>query len=70
MIVIVVSLFEFSENAKEHRAALRQGRRPDRPDKDHAETSMPALRLLRSALVHGNTLLLQQVLAEPRTGAA
>ncbi|MFF5212969.1 Tn3 family transposase [Streptosporangium sp. NPDC000396] len=40
------------------------------PGKDHSETSMPALHLLRSALVHVNTLLLQRVLAEPRTGAA
>ncbi|UKY48347.1 transposase [Streptomyces inhibens] len=35
------------------------------PDKEHAETSMLALHLLRSALVHVNTLLVQQVLAEP-----
>lgn len=35
------------------------------PDKEHAETSMLALHLLRSSLVHVNTLLLQQVLAEP-----
>ncbi|MFG2826814.1 Tn3 family transposase [Streptomyces sp. NPDC048434] len=35
------------------------------PDKEHAETSMLALHLLQSALVHVNTLLLQQVLAEP-----
>ncbi|MFI1420777.1 Tn3 family transposase [Streptomyces sp. NPDC020731] len=35
------------------------------PDKEHAETSMPALHLLRSALVHVNTLLVQQVLSEP-----
>ncbi|GGY47465.1 Tn3 family transposase [Streptomyces tanashiensis] len=34
-------------------------------DKEHAETSMLALHLLQSALVHVNTLLLQQVLAEP-----
>ncbi|WP_240509346.1 transposase [Streptomyces agglomeratus] len=34
------------------------------PDKEHAETSMLALHLLQSALVHVNTLLLQQVLAE------
>ncbi|MGX1249675.1 hypothetical protein RKD48_002186 [Streptomyces ambofaciens] len=47
---------------REHRAALRQGRRPD---KEHAETSMLALHLLQSALVHVNTLLVQQVLAEP-----
>ncbi|MFI7502741.1 Tn3 family transposase [Streptomyces sp. NPDC049687] len=47
------------------------------PDKEHAETSMLALHLLQAALVHVNTLLLQQVLAEPdwrrsspaRTGA-
>jgi hypothetical protein len=31
----------------------------------HAETSMLALHLLQSSLVHVNTLLLQQVLAEP-----
>jgi TnpA family transposase len=35
------------------------------PDKEHAETSMLALNLLQSALVHVNTLLVQQVLAEP-----
>ncbi|EXU66496.1 transposase [Streptomyces sp. PRh5] len=35
------------------------------PDKEHAETSMLALHLLQSSLVHINTLLLQQVLAEP-----
>ncbi|MFI5690006.1 transposase [Streptomyces sp. NPDC051636] len=35
------------------------------PDKEHAEASMLALHLLQSALVHINTLLLQQVLAEP-----
>ncbi|MCD9593858.1 Tn3 family transposase [Streptomyces malaysiensis subsp. malaysiensis] len=34
------------------------------PDKEHAETSMLALHLLQSALVHVNTLLVQQVLAE------
>ncbi|WP_433455189.1 Tn3 family transposase [Streptomyces sp. CA-142005] len=36
------------------------------PDKEHAETSMLALHLLQSALVHVNTLLLQQVMAEPK----
>ncbi|WP_327129513.1 Tn3 family transposase [Streptomyces sp. NBC_01727] len=36
------------------------------PDKDHAETSMLALHLLQSSLVHINTLLLQQVLTEPK----
>lgn len=35
------------------------------PDKEHAETSMLALHLLQSAPVHVNTLLVQQVLAEP-----
>ncbi|MER5974395.1 Tn3 family transposase [Streptomyces sp. NPDC002055] len=35
------------------------------PDKEHVETSMLALYLLQSALVHVNTLLVQQVLAEP-----
>ncbi|MFD4975266.1 Tn3 family transposase [Streptomyces sp. NPDC058424] len=35
------------------------------PDKEHAETSMLALHLLQSALVHVNTLLVQQILAEP-----
>ncbi|MEV7436932.1 Tn3 family transposase [Streptomyces griseoviridis] len=35
------------------------------PDKEHAETSMLALHLLQSSLVHINTLLLQRVLAEP-----
>ncbi|GAA1918274.1 Tn3 family transposase [Streptantibioticus ferralitis] len=36
------------------------------PDKEHAETSMLALHLLQSALVHINTMLLQQVLTEPQ----
>ncbi|MGW3513699.1 Tn3 family transposase [Streptomyces sp. NPDC000994] len=35
------------------------------PDMEHAEMSMLALHLLQSALVHVNTLLVQQVLAEP-----
>ncbi|MFE0654612.1 Tn3 family transposase [Streptomyces sp. NPDC059534] len=35
------------------------------PDKEHAETSMLALHLLQSSLVHINTLLVRQVLAEP-----
>ncbi|WP_256096360.1 Tn3 family transposase [Streptomyces sp. LUP30] len=35
------------------------------PDKEHTETSMLALHLPQSALVHVNTLLVQQVLAEP-----
>ncbi|MFE1327044.1 Tn3 family transposase [Streptomyces sp. NPDC058735] len=35
------------------------------PDKEHAETSMLALHLLQSALVYVNTLLVQQILAEP-----
>ncbi|MFF8633596.1 Tn3 family transposase [Streptomyces pilosus] len=35
------------------------------PDKEHAETSLLTLHLLQSALVHVNTLLVQQVLAEP-----
>ncbi len=35
------------------------------PDKEHAETSMLALHLLQSSLVHISTLLLQQFLAEP-----
>ncbi|MFI8392600.1 Tn3 family transposase [Streptomyces sp. NPDC085540] len=34
------------------------------PDKEHAETSVLALHLLQSSLVHVNTLLLQQVLSE------
>jgi TnpA family transposase len=34
-------------------------------DKEHAESPMLALHLLQSALVHINTLLLQQVLGEP-----
>jgi hypothetical protein len=33
--------------------------------KDGAETSMLALHLLQSSLVHANTLLLQQVPSEP-----
>lgn len=36
------------------------------PDREHAETSMLALHLLQSALVHVNTLLLQAVLETPR----
>jgi TnpA family transposase len=35
------------------------------PDREHAETSMLALHLLQSALVHVNTLLLQRVLEAP-----
>jgi hypothetical protein len=35
------------------------------PDKEHAETSMLALHLLQSSLVHINPSLLQEVLAEP-----
>jgi TnpA family transposase len=35
------------------------------PDKEHAEASMLALHLLQSSLVHINTLLLQQALADP-----
>ncbi|MFJ8046481.1 Tn3 family transposase [Streptomyces luteogriseus] len=35
------------------------------PDKEHAETSMLALHLFQFALVHVNTLLVQQALAEP-----
>ncbi|WP_199925874.1 Tn3 family transposase [Streptomyces sp. NRRL S-495] len=42
-----------------------RGRRDDRGSKEHAETSMLALHLLQSALVHVNTPLVQQVLAEP-----
>lgn len=34
------------------------------PDKEHVETSMLSLHLLQASLVHVNTLLLQQVLAE------
>ncbi|MCX4672367.1 transposase [Streptomyces sp. NBC_01381] len=34
------------------------------PDREHSETSMLALHLLQSALVHINTLLLQQVLSD------
>jgi hypothetical protein len=37
-------------------------------DREHQETSMLALHLLQSALVHLNTLLLQRVLAEPAWG--
>jgi TnpA family transposase len=33
--------------------------------KEHAETSVLALHLLQSVLVHVSTLLVQQVLAEP-----
>jgi Tn3 transposase DDE domain len=35
------------------------------PDRENAEISMLALQLLQSAVVHVNTLLLQQVLADP-----
>ncbi|MFF3393431.1 Tn3 family transposase [Streptomyces sp. NPDC002669] len=55
------------ENWNSANAVLHYGK--DRaltgPNKQHAETSMLALHLLQSALVHVNTLLLQQVLAEP-----
>jgi hypothetical protein len=39
------------------------------PDRETAEISMLALHLLQSAVVHLNTLLLQQVLAEPAWAA-
>ncbi|MEY9963465.1 TnpA family transposase [Streptacidiphilus sp. MAP12-16] len=35
------------------------------PGKEHADSSMLALHLLQSALVHVNTLLVEQILAEP-----
>ncbi|MFF9512397.1 Tn3 family transposase [Streptomyces sp. NPDC014724] len=38
---------------------------PTDPDEESAETSMLALHPLQSALVHVNTLLVQEVLAEP-----
>jgi TnpA family transposase len=38
-------------------------------DREHAETSMLALHLLQSALVHVNTLLVDQILAEPQRAA-
>jgi TnpA family transposase len=38
-------------------------------DREHQETSMLALHLLQSALVHLNTLLLQRVLADPAWSA-
>ncbi len=37
-------------------------------DREHAEVSMLALHLLQSALVHVNTLLMQEVLADPKQG--
>ncbi|MFD8811563.1 Tn3 family transposase [Streptomyces sp. NPDC059627] len=40
------------------------------PGKEHAETEMLALRLLHAALVHVNTLLVQQVLARARKDEA
>jgi Tn3 transposase DDE domain len=56
------------ENWNSANTVLHYGRdgAPTGPDKEHAETSMLALHLLQSALVHVNTLLLQQVLAEPK----
>ncbi|WP_431904445.1 Tn3 family transposase [Nonomuraea sp. bgisy101] len=46
---------------------LRQGRRPDfGADKESQEVSMLAPHLLQSALVHVDTLLMQQVLADPK----
>jgi hypothetical protein len=38
----------------------------DGQDKESQEVSMLALHLLQSALVHVNTLLMQQVLADPK----
>ncbi|MGW7522520.1 Tn3 family transposase [Streptomyces sp. NPDC054783] len=35
-------------------------------DEESQEVGMPALHLLQSALVHANTLLMRQVLAEPK----
>ena len=51
---------------REHRAPLRQGRCPDRPGQGARRdlNARPAPAAVRS-LVHVNTLLLQQVLAEP-----
>lgn len=40
------------------------------PDREHTEVSMLALHLLQSALVHINTLLLQNVLERPAFGAS
>ncbi|WSM52212.1 transposase [Streptomyces sp. NBC_01707] len=51
---------------REHRAALRQGRRPDRPGQGARRDIDARPAPLQSSLVHVNTLLLQQVLAEPK----
>lgn len=55
------------ENWNSANTVLRYGKdgAPTGPDKEYAETSMLALHLLQSALVHVNALLVQQVLAEP-----
>jgi TnpA family transposase len=39
--------------------------RTSRSDREHQEVSMLALHLLQSALVHMNTLLVQEVLKDP-----
>lgn len=55
------------ENWNSGNAALFYGKDGDLtgPDREHAETSMLALHLLQSALVHINTLLIQAVLEVP-----
>ncbi|WP_228648801.1 hypothetical protein [Microtetraspora sp. AC03309] len=55
MIVIVVSLFDFSEMRRNTVLHYGKGGALTGPDKDHAETSMPALHLLRSTLVYLST---------------
>ncbi|MFC9816730.1 Tn3 family transposase [Streptomyces virginiae] len=58
---------QFVENWNSANTVLNHGKNGalTGPDKEHSETSMLALHVLQSALVHVNTLLLQQVLAEP-----
>jgi hypothetical protein len=55
------------ENSNSGNTVIFYGKDGDltRPDREHAETSMLALHLLQSALVHVNTLLVQTVLETP-----
>ncbi len=57
---------EVVENWNSGNAALCYGKQGDLtgPDREHQEVTMLALHLLQAALVHLNTLLVQQVLAE------
>jgi hypothetical protein len=67
----VVAVVEDAAGVVEHPAAVLvelhygKDRAPTGPDNEHAATSMLALHLLQSSLVHVDTLLLQRIFAEP-----